>query len=70
MMYSCFSPVLVLAVVVDVSLSGLRVARELDRLIEQRGKPKMIVSDNVLHREAAAIWRQKFSFPQHAAGVV
>lgn len=34
-----------LAVVADVSLSCVRVARELDRLIEQRGKPKMIVSD-------------------------
>jgi transposase InsO family protein len=35
-----------LAVVVDTSLSGVRVARELDRLIEQRGTPRMIVSDN------------------------
>ncbi|MBB4581497.1 transposase InsO family protein [Rhizobium aethiopicum] len=32
--------------VADTSLSGLRVARELDRIIEGRGKPKMIVSDN------------------------
>ncbi len=35
-----------LALVADTSLSGLRVARELDRIIEERGKPKMIVSDN------------------------
>jgi putative transposase len=35
-----------LALVADTSLSGLRVARELDRLITRRGKPKMIVSDN------------------------
>ncbi|KSV62449.1 hypothetical protein N185_08535 [Sinorhizobium sp. GW3] len=35
-----------LAVVADTSLSGLRVARELDRIIEERGKPRMIVSDN------------------------
>lgn len=35
-----------LALVADTSLSGLRVARELDRIIEKRGKPKMIVSDN------------------------
>jgi putative transposase len=35
-----------LALVADTSLSGLRVARELDRLITGRGKPKMIVSDN------------------------
>jgi putative transposase len=35
-----------LALVADTSLSGMRVARELDRLIAERGRPKMIVSDN------------------------
>jgi putative transposase len=35
-----------LALVADTSLSGLRVARELDRIIDERGKPRMIVSDN------------------------
>ena len=35
-----------LALVADTSLSGLRVARELDGLVAERGKPKMIVSDN------------------------
>jgi putative transposase len=35
-----------LAMVADTSLSGLRVARELDQLIAERGRPKMIVSDN------------------------
>ena len=35
-----------LALVADTSLSGGRVARELDQIIAQRGKPKMIVSDN------------------------
>jgi putative transposase len=35
-----------LAEVADVSLSGRRVARELDLLITARGKPKTIVSDN------------------------
>jgi len=35
-----------LALVADTSLSGVRVARELDRLMLERGKPKMIVSDN------------------------
>jgi len=35
-----------LALVPDTSLSGSRVARELDRLIIERGKPKMVVSDN------------------------
>ena len=35
-----------LALVADTSLSGLRVARELDGIIKERGKPRMIVSDN------------------------
>jgi putative transposase len=35
-----------LAAIADVSLSGRRVARELDRLIAMRGKPKSILSDN------------------------
>ena len=35
-----------LALVADTSLSGTRVARELDRLMTERGKPKMVVSDN------------------------
>jgi putative transposase len=35
-----------LALVADTSLSGLRVARELETLMAARGKPKMVVSDN------------------------
>jgi len=35
-----------LAIIADTSLSGLRVARELDALIAIRGRPAMIVSDN------------------------
>jgi len=35
-----------LGLVADTSLSGLRVARELDRIVEKRGKPKMIVNGN------------------------
>ena len=35
-----------LALVADTSLSGQRVARELEALIARRGKPAMIVSDN------------------------
>lgn len=35
-----------MALVADSSLSGVRVARERDRLITERGRPKMIVSDN------------------------
>ena len=43
-----------LRAVLDTSISGKRVARELGDLIAERGAPKMIVSDNVLGREAAA----------------
>jgi hypothetical protein len=32
--------------VVDNSLSGIRVARELDQVVETRGAPCMVVSDN------------------------
>lgn len=35
-----------LALIIDTSLSGMRVARELDRLITERGRPRMVVSDN------------------------
>jgi transposase InsO family protein len=35
-----------LALIADTSISGIRVDRELDRLIGERGKPKMIMSDN------------------------
>lgn len=35
-----------LALVADTSLSGRRVARELDAIIDQRGRPDTIVSDN------------------------
>ncbi len=37
-----------LTAVADTSISGHRVVRELTQLIAQRGKPGMIVSDNVL----------------------
>ena len=35
-----------LATIVDTSISGVRVARELDRIAESRGYPCMVVSDN------------------------
>jgi putative transposase len=35
-----------LALIPETSISGIRVARELSRLVADRGKPKMIVSDN------------------------
>jgi putative transposase len=37
-----------LATVVDTSIGGVRVVRELERLVVERGGPKVIVSDNVL----------------------
>ena len=43
-----------LRAVPDTSISGRRVVRELTDLIAERGKPGMIVSDNVLGWEAAA----------------
>lgn len=50
-----------LALVADTSLSGMRVARELTRLIGLRGKPHTVVSDNVLCLEAAAGFGQQIS---------
>ena len=51
-----------LALVADTSLSGARVARELDAIIAVRGVPPlMIVSDNVLCQEAAAGFGQQIS---------
>lgn len=40
-----------LALVADTSLSGARVARELDRLVAERGKPKMVVSGQRTHQQ-------------------
>jgi putative transposase len=40
-----------LALVADTSLSGARVARELDAVVARRGKPLLVVSDNVLRWE-------------------
>lgn len=50
-----------LRAVVDTSISGRRVVRELTDLIAERGRPKMIVSDNVLCLEAAAGFGQQIS---------
>jgi putative transposase len=43
-----------LAAIPDTSISGRRVARELTTLVARRGRPGMIVSDNVLGREHQA----------------
>lgn len=49
-----------LATVVDNSLSGVRVARELDLICEIRGRPCMVVSDNGTELTSNAIlkWQQ------------
>jgi putative transposase len=46
-----------LALIADTSISGIRVARELDRLLAERGKPKTIVSDNGTELTSNAILR-------------
>jgi len=46
-----------LALIPDTSLSGARVARELDALIECRGRPKACVSDNGTELTSMAILR-------------
>jgi putative transposase len=54
-----------LALVVDTSISGRRVARELDTIIAARNKPLMVVSDNGTELISHAIlrWQQ-----EHAVG--
>ena len=49
-----------LALIPDTSLSGVRVARELDALIARRGRPKSCVSDNGTELTSKAIlnWSQ------------
>jgi putative transposase len=49
-----------LGAVVDTSISGHRVARELDRIAELRGYPCMVVSDNGTELTSNAIltWQQ------------
>lgn len=37
------------------SLPGLRVVRELDRLVQMRGKPQVIISDNGPELTSAAV---------------
>ena len=44
-----------LAAVADTSISGVRVARELDQIIARRGQPKMIVSDNGTELTSSAV---------------
>lgn len=46
-----------LALVADTSLSGLRVGRELDRIVVQRGSPAMIAGDNDTELTSLAMLR-------------
>ena len=46
-----------LAAIPDTSMSGRRVAREVTALIERRGNPRMIVSDNSTELTSNAILR-------------
>jgi putative transposase len=56
-----------LALVADTSLSGARVGRELDHLLIERGKPKMIVSDNgsELTSNAILTWAEQTHVEWH-----
>ena len=56
-----------LALVADTSLSGARVARELDLIITRRGKPRTIVSDNGTELTSMAIlqWSQDRAIDWH-----
>ncbi len=56
-----------LCLVADTSLSGSRVARELDLIIALRGKPKTIVSDNGTELTSMAIlqWTQDRAVDWH-----
>jgi putative transposase len=56
-----------LALVPDTSISGIRVARELDRLLADRGKPKMVVSDNGTELTSNAIlqWADDYKVAWH-----
>jgi len=51
-----------LALAADTSLSGRRVARELDDMIRQWGRPSTIVSDNVLSGDARALFGSRSHF--------
>ena len=56
-----------LKIVVDTSLSGLRVVRELEELVKIRGKPQQIISDNGTEFTSMAIlkWSESISLNWH-----
>ena len=56
-----------LALVADTSLSGLRLTRELDLIMTQRGRPRTIVSDNGTEMTSTAVlkWCQETGIEWH-----
>jgi putative transposase len=56
-----------LGLIVDTSLLGVRVARELNAIIEQRGRPCMLVSDNGTEFTSRAIlaWSEDLAVEWH-----
>jgi len=56
-----------LTLAVDTSIGGVRVARELDRLVARYGKPSCIVSDNgtELTSRAILLWAQQQGIEWH-----
>jgi putative transposase len=56
-----------LALIADTSLSGAHAVRQLQALCEQRGYPKIIVSDNGTKRTSAAVlkWVQETGIDWH-----
>jgi putative transposase len=56
-----------LALTVDTSLPGLRVVRELERLVQKHGKPACIVSDNGTELTSRAVlqWAQQQGIEWH-----
>ena len=56
-----------LALIVDNSLSGIRVARELDRIVQRRGPPCMVVNDNGTELTSRAIlsWQEERGVEWH-----
>lgn len=55
------------AIVADTSISGVRVTRELDRMIGERGRPRTIVVDNGTEFTSAAVvlWAQERDIALH-----
>ena len=59
-----------LALIVDNSRSGIFVARELDRIVERRGRPRLVASDNgtEVTSHATLGWQQDHGIEWHFIG--